>query len=359
MSRTKVQTETIQSIVEKSKFSPSPDNCQPWEFEWNGEMLSVFHLSGLSKHPLNPGNLASILALGCLLESIDLAASEFRLKTVCEVGMLDPGDRARWVNMWFERSTGEVDPLAEMVSKRTTDRRTYQGGSEVLDTFALPQNSSGAQVHKITKITPDIMEYVVKTELFLTDHQAVLPAIMKWVRFSMRHARESADGLSWRNMLVKIWEVPSMMIIRSFPATARLFRPFVRKSHASRTKSQLLSSAGIICVSVKLKDGKIFPRDLVDAGRLSLRTWLKLTEFGFGAQPLSFSTLPLIYRRTGNDDDFFKSQSLLIVEGEEVLRRHFSIAPDRLPVWMYRTGMSPDLPPEMRTFRKPAKLTLV
>ncbi len=351
----------IEMIIEKANLSPTPDNCQPWEFEWNGETLSVLHLPERSKHPLNPGQLASILTLGCLIESIELAASELGLKSVSEIGPFDDGVRSRWAVVRFLETNVQADPLAKALSQRTTDRRIYKGGSEILDSLVLPSKNAGAQADKITKFSDDLIDYVVKTELFLPNHPTVLPGIMKWVRFSRKEARESGDGLSWRNMLARTWEVPSMWIMQNFPWTAPLFRPAVRVSHGSRSKEQLLSSAGAICISIKLVDEKIERSDLVDAGRLMLRTWLKVNQSGFGVQPLSLSTLPLIYRVTGNADDFFKQQSDLLVQGEDILRREFSISRDRLPVWMMRTGLSSPLPEKMRTFRKPArsKLTLL
>ncbi len=348
----------IEIIVAKANLSPTPDNCQPWEFEWDGETLSVFHLADRAKHPLNPAELASIVTLGCLVESIDLAASEHKLKTICEAGPFSSGPRARWAAIRFGASKGEVETLAAILTLRATDRRLYNGGTEVLAALTLPSQNTGATAHKITNVPPALLEYILDTEQFLPDHRSVLPGIMQWVRFSLRHARESGDGLSWRNMLVRFWEVPSMMIMKALPVAAVIFRPAIRVSHRSRTKAQLLSSAGAICVSIKQTGGKIELTDLVDAGRLMLRNWLKLNEAGFGVQPLSLSTLPLVYRATGNADEFFMSRSDLLIKGEKILRQHFLIAEDRLPVWMIRTGLSPRLPAEMRTFRKPAGANL-
>ena len=74
--------EAIYRIVEAAMQAPSGDNCQPWRFEWNGHELCVSHNEEKARHAFNRANHASYISLGCVLESISIAASHENLKAV-------------------------------------------------------------------------------------------------------------------------------------------------------------------------------------------------------------------------------------------------------------------------------------
>lgn len=352
-----VSAAQVTDIINKAFWAPSPDNCQPWHFEWDGTWLSIFHNSERSSHPLNPRNLASLIMLGCLIEAIAIAASEHGLKTNFEIAPLSDDNHACWAKSRLAPSDQSRDPLANSLTSRTTDRRLFNGGADVLAKFAESRNAN-TESHVLVKIPANLEAYIIESEQFLVDHPRVLPAIMHWVRFTLKGARETGDGISWRNMLAKFWEVPTMILVRDFPGTTGIFRPAVRRSHRTRTEAQLRSSAGVVMVSVKLTNGRAEKTDLIHAGRLMLRTWLQLSTMGFGVQPLSLSTLPVVYRNFDVMDEFFVSKVELIDKGLSVLRQSFGLADNRLPVWMLRTGKSTPLPEVLRTFRRPTEAVL-
>jgi sulfur-carrier protein adenylyltransferase/sulfurtransferase len=65
----------LRAIVAAALSAPSGDNCQPWRFAWDGEVLAIAHDAGRGVHPINRANLASLLALGCAVEAAALAAT--------------------------------------------------------------------------------------------------------------------------------------------------------------------------------------------------------------------------------------------------------------------------------------------
>ncbi|HTD53152.1 MAG TPA: ThiF family adenylyltransferase, partial [Thermoanaerobaculia bacterium] len=103
----------IRRIVEAASRAPSGENCQPWKFHWDGEILSVLHDFSRSIHNLDCRYHASYLALGCLLESISLASSAEGWKVRFELDLPDDreagaplearGSRAsEWARVAFE-----------------------------------------------------------------------------------------------------------------------------------------------------------------------------------------------------------------------------------------------------------------
>ena len=64
----------IRAIVKAASLAPSGDNCQPWCFHWDGRELVVTHDEERDRHALNRAHHGSLVSLGCVLESIRIAA---------------------------------------------------------------------------------------------------------------------------------------------------------------------------------------------------------------------------------------------------------------------------------------------
>lgn len=341
----------LKNIIEDCRWSPTPDNCQPWTFEWKNNQLEIFHDHKLAEHPLNPNNITSVLMLGCLLETIQISASQFGYKTENEFHIVSHNDSVHWCTVRFQFSDCSPDPLTKFIKKRCTDRRIYQIKPKFLDLNSLKIQINKSQTHVSENITPELLNYIVETEQFLVDHHTILPSVMKWVRFSKKEALQTKDGFTWKNMLAKIWEVPALMLIRKKPGILKILRSSLKSQHRERTLLQLQSAQGFVCVSIPRLSQQ--PKsDLAQAGRCMQRCWLELTKNEFGVQPLSLSTLPILFRHNKSIDDFFKKNEPIIQAGDEILTKHFNIDNTQIPVWMFRFGSSTPLPEVLRTYRK-------
>ena len=123
-----VTRDQINQIIEKCIWIPSGDNCQPWTFEWDGETLGIIHSAGRAKHPLNPAGTASMLSLGCLLNAIDLAASDFHFRTSFTIEKPNQQDESLWARVQFVASDRPQNALSEVLVHRAADRQLYKGG---------------------------------------------------------------------------------------------------------------------------------------------------------------------------------------------------------------------------------------
>ena len=139
---------------------------------------------------------------------------------------------------------------------------------------------------------------------------------------------------------------PALYMIRKYPKLMKIVSSSMVKQQRARTQQQLLSSAGIVCVSAPLSG----PVSLVDAGRLMMNVWLELTACGYGVQPLTLASLTLYASQIGVLDQNFPSE--LYSRGREIVSRVFQLPPESQPIWMIRTGISTPLPEDMRTFRR-------
>jgi len=345
----------LQQILEKAILSPSGDNCQPWSFEWAKPTLKIFYDSARAKHPLNPQGVASVLALGCLLESIELAASELNVKVEWKLGTLSERTTEAWVELRFFPTTQSPNELAKMLTERCTDRRFFRGGDLKPEMFPRLELAS-ARLHVLP--TPnsswELFNFIAESEELLFEFPELISATLEWVRFSRTQAQESGDGLSWRNLGLKPWELPVAAVIRKAPGSLPFVRAVMQASHHMRVLRQLRSSAGLVCVSIPMGDRQ----QIVDAGRLMMKAWLSLTRQGHGVQPMTLSST-ICTSVCQEWTEMPEKWTQFFHEGDRLLRQQFALPARHAPIWMIRTGRSTPLPPKLKTFRRPLSSVLL
>jgi hypothetical protein len=221
---------------------------------------------------------------------------------------------------------------------------------------ATEHNYAPARIHWTSALEGDITDYIVDTEKIMMTHPDILPAVLIWVRFTLKEARLRRDGLTWQNLGANFWELPLMVLIREFPGIMKFFSIFSLPQHSARVRKQLRSSAGVVLISIPARKGNF--TDVVQAGRLMMRTWLSLTHLDYGVQPLTLCSHPIYWTRQDLLDVHFKNQVHLYEKGHKLLQKVFALPSDRVPIWMIRTGRSTPLPEHMRTLRRPVEQTL-
>lgn len=351
-----ITVEQIASLIERVR-APSGDNSQPWNFEWDGRTLRIFHNPIRAAHPLDPDGCASKLAFGCLVRAVEIAAADLGFAVSMQQTSNDDSLKRCWIKLNFSKSEAlNGRELAPFLALRSADRRAFQGGTLTLaqfeSTLKIMDQFSPAQFHLLETRDAEFTNYICESEEVMGRHAEILPAVLKWVRFSFAEAKRVGDGLTWRNLGVKLWEVPMLPLIKNFPKIMRLAKLTMPAQQNSRARAQLESSAGVVCITL--------PRsalaDLLPAGRLMMQVWLELTKCGYGVQPLTLAST-LVYANKMNlldasfDHKFYE-------RGEEILRRKFGFSDDQFPVWMIRTGKSTPLPIELGTFRLPSSRIL-
>lgn len=202
----------------------------------------------------------------------------------------------------------------------------------------------------------ELLDYIIQAEGMMMKHSAVLPKVLQWTRLSMDEATRSRDGLSYANLGIKKFELPLLFLLRKFPQLIPLFRPELNRQHKNRTKQQLQSSAGLICVSVRSEGNE----SIVHAGGLMMRAWLKMAAIGFAVQPVTISSmLPyIVAMQTSKEKQFqldeqFQQWQSVFENGLQILRRSFLIPASHTPIWMIRTGqVKNELLSNEKTFRR-------
>jgi len=117
-------TSIPQQILDQARWAPSGDNAQPWCFEIVDDHHVVIHGHDTRDHCVyDLRGHASQLALGVLIETISIAASEHGLRVEARLRPGQPDTRPT-IDIGFSAEPGiQPDPLRPFISTRTVQRR--------------------------------------------------------------------------------------------------------------------------------------------------------------------------------------------------------------------------------------------
>ena len=338
-------------VVDAAMTAPSGDNCQPFRYRWDRstEVLSVVHDADRARHRMNVGGHASLLTLGCLIEAIDLA---------CSAEGLAPGFQRRpagdttWMDVRFEAANRSRDGLHTGLPLRSTDRRPFRGGDLGDAVFAEVRRDaerSPCGLYLAGRPDAELEALMLLLDEVIWRDEATGHDALAWVRFSDIEVQRSRDGMSWRNLGISLAEARASELIVRMPALLRVVRLAGAMRATKRVlRRQLRTSAGLLLLTVDAPghDG------VIEAGRLALRAWIRLSMAGYAAQPLSLPSLCVYNRLTGVLPDDLPADLLAAFDrAPAALAESFAVPRGQLPVWMLRVGRNHPLPGVARALR--------
>jgi nitroreductase len=340
----------IERIVRAAALAPSGDNCQPWQFVWNGRELTILHQDARGRHTLNYLNHSSLIALGSVLESIQIAAAHEGLGFSCTLHpnlKESPGASVR-----FETVSGakKEEDLFRALNLRATDRRMYEGGSLREPLFASLKEEArqhpGFGIYLQDQYSESLLDYIAQTGCYVFETAAAHRDLFQWFRFNDAEAKRLRDGMPWRTLGANIFEVQILKLCKSFAVQQKLNALMFLKLAKEQTRKSVLSSAGMGLLTISSKS----PEDLVAAGRIWMRLWCRLNLNGYGFQPLSAATLPAYDLEAGapHADPFYKN---LFQSGRKILQQAFQFPDSETPLLLFRTGKKAPLPEKCRSLR--------
>jgi hypothetical protein len=220
-------TGTVKSIIESASRAPSGDNVQPWSYIWNGKLLTIAFHGELARHILDAGLSASTIALGCLLESLRIAASAHgQSAPFTFLGL--PGQDGACAEIRFIADSPPVDRLFAALPQRTTDRRAYRRGpvpeKELTEIWREFDENNVARVDFASPISSELLDFIVAAEALVATHSSIFPDTLPWIRLTQKEVARSRDGMPWRGTGIGPLEYPAVCLMRWLPQSFHVFR---------------------------------------------------------------------------------------------------------------------------------------
>lgn len=280
-------------MLERARWAPSGDNTQPWRFRALGaDEIEVLYRPSDALGVFNLDHFAGHLAMGALLESIDIAASMHGWRAVIST---DGAGEGRFP-IRFDAAGRAASPLLPFLEDRATQRRPLSpkrltdAQKRILDAsvgaaFSLVWvESAGAKAR-----LGGLLARVDKVRLTISETFAVHRDTVAWgARFSEDRIPDAAIAVDPLLLRVMRWAMQSW-------SRVQFLNRYLWGHGLPRVEMDLLPAlfcgAHALLVSKTAMDGV---EDVVAGGRAMQRLWLTAASLGLQAQP---EMAPVIFSR--------------------------------------------------------------
>ena len=349
----------VEQILELARWAPSGDNTQPWRFEVISHDHFVVH--GFDTRDwcvYDIDGRPSQLALGALLENIDIAAHGHAMMASITRRSDQPETRPKFDVRLREVPGVRPDPLAPFILKRSVHRRALRTRPVTSAAKSALEAAVGG-AHSVRwlegfaarRAVAALMFHNSKLRLMAPETYLVHRDVIAWnSRFSEGKVPDAAIGLDPITTRLMAWVMGDWRRVQ-------FFNRYLAGTWVPRLQLDLVP--GVACAAHFLIVARGAPTtidDFVAAGRAMQRFWLTATRLGLQLQP---EMTPLIFAAYVRQDRRFSSTQGIWERAQVLAARFEQLAAPDAPSVVFMGRVGEGLDPQSRSLRLPlAKLML-
>jgi len=285
-----------EQVLNMARWAPSGDNSQCWRFELlDDDKFIIYAHDTRNDVVYDLDGHSSHLAHGILLETIEIAASQFGCK-VKLASDLNTETLLKFEVKLIKDANVKTNPLFHFIKTRTVQRRVMGTKVLTINEKTQLQNSlpEGFTVnwHETVKLKHSFawLNFVnAKTRLTMKEAFEVHKNMIDWQQqFSETKIPEQSLGVDWLTARLMQW------LFKSW-SRVQFFNRFLAGTYAPRLQLDFIP--GIRCsahFTISCTKSVINISDYIEAGRAVQRFWLTSESLNLGFQP---SYTPLVFSR--------------------------------------------------------------
>ncbi|HET8577686.1 MAG TPA: hypothetical protein VFO18_11345 [Methylomirabilota bacterium] len=341
---------SLSALVEAAASAPSGDNCQPWRFRWDGHALQILIDPERAESFYDFRQVASWVALGALLENLDLAAASRGLQPVVELWP-EGGAGKIAARVVFTSCEPAPSPLVAAIPERCVNRRPYRR-ARLPDVLSEAFLAAGRGVPglrtRLVERAGDISRLASLAALndrVLFENRPLHAGLQRWLRWTREEVLRTRDGMPIESLELGRAERPGFRLLSRWSFARLLGSVGGTRLLPLRARRTYLRSAAIGLVTVDGEGAEGFVR----AGRVVERIWLTATAHKVAFQPITGVSFLLLRLWLGPGEGLSPAHRRLLgwIGGE--LREMLQLGPEELPVMLFRVGFAE--PPTARALR--------
>lgn len=315
------------------RYYPSGDNCQPFLFSIVNDTLHISSDATRMIGLLNQTGNASRISLGSVIFLAKIVGPTIGIKVHQVIS--DP--QKITATIVFQSCDTEPNSLIAEIKYRRTHRKVFSPNLNPQDIDLLAQNMSSQSI-LLKSFTPteQTITTLMKSESSLLRSFEFLEELFFWLRDQSRYVD---DGMLWED--VGLSQVQYSLLNYLIHHQKTIFRTFVNMGGVSFLSKRVIhkeikSSQRFVAALVHEKNLRD-PNLYIEVGETMMRLWLNLSQKGFGAQPLSFSSILPIEIEVGQ----FQSQSInhqATINFSKELAQQLNLNNDQRMAWLFRVG---------------------
>ena len=339
-----VSHEEALSLLEVALTAPSGDNTQPWKLVSQDWGFDIYHHELRARSPFNPGDLASRLALGALLETARIEGMARGLRLVWR---LDPNHESplHWARVWWSQTAPRREPLRDAIANRCTNRDRFDGRPLPIDIVQALSCGDSVRLVRSPAQLQEIAAIVARASGLRARSRACHESLHEWLRWSPADADRTRDGLDVRTLGLGAVARAALRFSKA-RFVARLLTLLGGAWFQARYTRVLLGTASAIGV---VTASSLTPSALVSAGIAMQRIWLSATRLGLAFSPVC--DLVILEHGDARDPSFLSRRARRVFAALYArLKTCMGIPVQEHAVFMFRLGYAPT--PEVRSLRR-------
>lgn len=333
----------IKEIISYAVTAPSGDNSQPWYFELDGFVLSIFNLPEKDNPYLNFKQAGSFVAHGALLKNIEVASSGFGIR--CDISLFPDNKTTDLVARvsFSEDSSVSRHALFDAIQKRETNRRPYKN-IDLLKEHTSFLSQAGSFGDVVLRFVADKKDRSIlgaagaSAEVIILENELLHRYLFKDVMWSEKQELEEKHGLYIKTMEFNPIQT-FLFWLASHPWIMSFARLIKFPSFIAKQDSVLYASGSVTgLLSVKTDS----PENFVYLGMKMQEVWLQATALSLAFQPIT-ATLFLGFKIKNSPEDSVLSSAHkeLALESYKQIVETFKLEGTEIPLIMFRVGYAP------------------
>lgn len=262
----------VTTLLASAIKAPSSHNTQPWKFTVLDDAIQVHPDYTRALPVVDADHHALWISLGCAVENIVIAATQYHKKA--EVNVHAEGEGGEFIHVKFAPTSAIApDDLYECIEKRQSTRNVYTGQKVSVQDLAVLSKSgefSGVSTRFFDQDEFSLLEpFIMEGSDRQFGNERFIDELVRWMRFSHTEAERTRDGL-WTSAL-------GFPNVGAFVGRIILKHVVTAKSEARRWKKLIRSSSGCILFVAETNDivhwvnvGRAFQRFGLTATKLRI-----------------------------------------------------------------------------------------
>ena len=272
----------FKKILRMAMQAPSAHNTQATKITYNMGEVSLSLEEDRLLPVADPTDKDALISAGCFAEGLEIALNQYgyRLSNYSYVKRGDSVFRAKVIKSNINKTNEKEIFSDDVVQNRYCHRSkfvNFQNDSKVIEGVKkrthMPVISRGIELSRLATDFDDANYEFLKCDDYYLE-------LFGWLRLDRKRKEFNQDGMNLDSIgLSALEKIIAPIILK--PSVFFVLKKLRLAKMASSSKGVILSATGILAVSCQKNV------TYVERGRIFYREWLKLTEAGLAAFPLS------------------------------------------------------------------------
>lgn len=346
-----IPNDIIFKIVEAGTWAPSADNCQPWNFIWDGNILYLLKDPERTGFFYDVNHESVYITFGAVIENIRIAATHYGLKA--DINLFPSIENHNLIaEIKFKQAKINEDPLYPFVLQRHVNRKPYFKKKIEPDIVQKLKNvvseTPGADMIWIDgKDDKRVMRNVIyNADRILFEDKRLHEGLFRWLRIKKEESSKK-DGMNLDVLELSWFQKQVFPILSNWKILSWLNKIGMSRVPGINSIILLKQSPAYCLLTMNNRS----PSDYINGGRMMERFWIKANALGLSIQPMAGFIFLLNHLHYDGALQFKKNHKIIIQKMQTALQMLFPGQEKRTPIMFFRLGYAE--PPETRTPRRP------